>query len=155
VILIDVDPVGETWYTRHVRFLHQSTYVAHTLPPGNPRTWQPFTLTQQSWTDSLLPRKSVPDSTSVTECPWGGVHRPGRAWAILGESRTQSTHKVQYWYTLKFKYKLLQLRFMFWVYKWLEPQKTLQRIEQSLRKQFLSHSEHSLCPRRECYPSML
>jgi hypothetical protein len=34
------------------------------LPTGGPRTWQPFTLTQQSWTDSLLPIKSAPDSTS-------------------------------------------------------------------------------------------
>jgi hypothetical protein len=36
----------------------------HTLPTSGPHTWQPFTLTQQSWTDSLLPRKSAPDSTS-------------------------------------------------------------------------------------------
>jgi hypothetical protein len=36
----------------------------HTLSVSGPRTWQPFTLTQQSWTDSLLPRKSAPDSTS-------------------------------------------------------------------------------------------
>jgi hypothetical protein len=31
---------------------------------GSPHTRQPFTPTQQSWTDSLLPRKSAPDSTS-------------------------------------------------------------------------------------------
>jgi hypothetical protein len=31
---------------------------------ASPRTWQYFTLTQQSSTDSLLPRKSAPDSTS-------------------------------------------------------------------------------------------
>jgi hypothetical protein len=42
----------------------QSTYVRCTLPAGGPRTWQPFILTQQSWTDSLLLRKSAPDSTS-------------------------------------------------------------------------------------------
>jgi hypothetical protein len=40
------------------------TYVTHTLLAGGPRTWQPFTLTQQSWTDLLLLRKSAPDSTS-------------------------------------------------------------------------------------------
>jgi hypothetical protein len=34
------------------------------LPAGSPRMRQPFTPTQQSWTDSLLPRKSAPDSTS-------------------------------------------------------------------------------------------
>jgi hypothetical protein len=31
---------------------------------GGSRTWQHFTLTQQSWTNSLLLRKSAPDSTS-------------------------------------------------------------------------------------------
>jgi hypothetical protein len=31
----------------------QCTYVTHTLPAGSPHTWQPFTLTQQSCTDSL------------------------------------------------------------------------------------------------------
>jgi hypothetical protein len=41
-----------------------ATYAGHTFPTGDPRTWQSFTLTQQSWTDSLLPRKSAPDSTS-------------------------------------------------------------------------------------------
>jgi hypothetical protein len=29
---------------------------------------------------------------SVIEPPRGGVHRPGSAWVILGEARTQSTH---------------------------------------------------------------
>jgi hypothetical protein len=64
VIRIDVHPAGETWYTWHVRFLRQSTYTTRTLPVDDPRTWQPFTLTQQSWTDSPLLRKSSPDSTS-------------------------------------------------------------------------------------------
>jgi hypothetical protein len=48
---------GKPLPTRHVRFPHQSTYARRTLHVGGPRTWQPFTLTQQSWTDSLLPRK--------------------------------------------------------------------------------------------------
>jgi hypothetical protein len=55
---------GKTRPTHHVRFPSRSTYARHTLPAGSPRTWQPFTLTQQSWTDSLLMRKSAPDSTS-------------------------------------------------------------------------------------------
>jgi hypothetical protein len=55
---------GKTRWTCHVRFPRQSTYARRTLPAGGPRTWQPFTRTQQSWTDSLLPRKSAPDSTS-------------------------------------------------------------------------------------------
>jgi hypothetical protein len=55
---------GKTWPTRHVHFPRQSMYVWRTLPAGGPCTWQHFTLTQQSWTDSLLPRKSAPDSTS-------------------------------------------------------------------------------------------
>jgi hypothetical protein len=41
-----------------------ASYARRTLPAGGPCTWQPFTLTQQSWTDSLLLRKSAPDSTS-------------------------------------------------------------------------------------------
>jgi hypothetical protein len=50
--------------TRYVWFPCQSMYAWRTLHAGGPRIWQPFTLTQQSWTDSLLPRKSVSDSTS-------------------------------------------------------------------------------------------
>jgi hypothetical protein len=38
------------------------------LPAGSPRTWQTFMLTQQSWTDALLSRKSEPDSTSQPGC---------------------------------------------------------------------------------------
>jgi hypothetical protein len=53
----------KTWSTQHIRFPRQSTYATRTLPAGGPRIWQPFTLTQQSWADSLLPRKSAPDST--------------------------------------------------------------------------------------------
>jgi hypothetical protein len=63
-IQIDVHPTRKTWYTWHVCFLRQSTYATCMLPVGNPRTRQPFTLTQQSWTDSLLLRKSALDSTS-------------------------------------------------------------------------------------------
>jgi hypothetical protein len=63
---------GKTWPTRHVCFPHHSTYAQRTLPVGGSRTWQPFTLTQQSWTDSVLPRKSALDSTS----------QPG--WVIYG-----------------------------------------------------------------------
>jgi hypothetical protein len=47
------------------------------LSMGSFRMWQPFTLTQQSWIDSLLPRKSAPDSTSqpgwVTQQSWTNV----------------------------------------------------------------------------------
>jgi hypothetical protein len=63
---------GKTRPTRHACFPRQSTYVWRTLPTGSPLTWQPFTLTQQSWTDSLLPRKSAPNSTS----------QPG--WVVCG-----------------------------------------------------------------------
>jgi hypothetical protein len=34
------------------------------FPAGGPCKWQPLMLTQQSWIDLLLPRKSAPDSTS-------------------------------------------------------------------------------------------
>jgi hypothetical protein len=64
MIRIDIHPVGKIWYTWHIRFPRQSTYATHTLPAGGPHTWQPFMLAQQSWIDSLLPRKSAPDSTS-------------------------------------------------------------------------------------------
>jgi hypothetical protein len=48
---------GKTWYTRHVHFPRQSMYATRTLPTGSPRTWQPLTLTQQSWTDTTAPKK--------------------------------------------------------------------------------------------------
>jgi hypothetical protein len=74
MIRIDVHHIGETWYTRHVRFPRQSTYATLTLPTGGPHMWQPFTLTQQCWTDSLLPRKSAPDSTSQPGWVARGTH---------------------------------------------------------------------------------
>jgi hypothetical protein len=55
---------GKTWSTWHVRFPRQSTYATRMLPADGPNTWQHFTLTQQSWIDSLLSRKSASDSTS-------------------------------------------------------------------------------------------
>jgi hypothetical protein len=55
---------GKTRPTRHVCFPRQSTYARRMLPAGGPCTWQYFTLIQQSWTDSLPPRKSAPDSSS-------------------------------------------------------------------------------------------
>jgi hypothetical protein len=60
--------------TRHVRFPRQSTYARCTLPAGGPRTWQPFTPTQQSWTNSLHLRKSAPDSTSQPGWVVHGTH---------------------------------------------------------------------------------
>jgi hypothetical protein len=58
--------------------------------------WQPFTVTQQSWTDSLLPRKSDPDSSSqlswvacrtcLSFSPkhnqWSSVLKPNIYWQI-------------------------------------------------------------------------
>jgi hypothetical protein len=64
VIRINVHPIGEIWYTWYVPFPRQSTYATCTLPAGSPRMWQSFMLTKQSWTDTLLLRKSVPKSTS-------------------------------------------------------------------------------------------
>jgi hypothetical protein len=65
---------GKIQPTRHLRFPRQSMYVRRTLPMGSPRTWQFFTLTQQSWTDSLLLRKSTPDSTSQPGWVVHGIH---------------------------------------------------------------------------------
>jgi hypothetical protein len=44
------------------------------LPAGGPCTQQPFTPTQQSWTYSLLPIKSAPDSTSQPGWVVRGTH---------------------------------------------------------------------------------
>jgi hypothetical protein len=74
-IRISIHPTGETWYTWHVCFPRQSTYVTHMLTAGGPCTWQPFTLTQQSWTDSLFQRKSAPNSTSQLGWVARGTHR--------------------------------------------------------------------------------
>jgi hypothetical protein len=48
--------------------------VRSMLPAGGPYTWQPFTSRQQGWTDALLPRKSVPDSTSQPGWVIRGTH---------------------------------------------------------------------------------
>jgi hypothetical protein len=62
----------KTRCTQHVCFPCQFTYAPSMLPTGSWHTCQPFTLTQQSWTDSLLLRKSALDSTSQLD--WV-VHR--------------------------------------------------------------------------------
>jgi hypothetical protein len=66
VIRIDVHPAGETRLTQHVHFPHQSMYARHTLLAGGPRMWQPFMSHQQSWTESLLPRKRASDTIHRT-----------------------------------------------------------------------------------------
>jgi hypothetical protein len=57
---------GKTRPTRHVRFPHQSTYARRTLPAGGPHAWQPSRSHRQSWTESLLPKKSAPDTIPNT-----------------------------------------------------------------------------------------
>jgi hypothetical protein len=84
VIWIDVHHAGKIWSTRHICFPRQSTYATRMLPMGDLRTWQPFTLTQQSWTDALLPRKRAPDSTS----------QPG--WVVCG-THLSFSHKHNHW----------------------------------------------------------
>jgi hypothetical protein len=37
--------------------MRRSTYAIHMLFADSPHMWQPFTLTQQSWTDSTVPEK--------------------------------------------------------------------------------------------------
>jgi hypothetical protein len=61
---------GKTLPTQHVHFPHQSTYAWRTLPAGGPRMWQPFTSHQQSWTESLLPRKRAPDTIPSMPADW-------------------------------------------------------------------------------------
>jgi hypothetical protein len=47
-------------------------YTTHTLSVDSPHTWKPFTLTQQSWTDSLLLKKVLPTPPlSSSEWPVG------------------------------------------------------------------------------------
>jgi hypothetical protein len=67
---------------------------------------------------------------------------------------TINTHKHTIAY-YTFNYKLLQLSFTFKVLQKVEAQKMLQKISQSLQKPFLSHSEQSIFPRRECHLSAL
>jgi hypothetical protein len=64
VIWIDVHPTGENLiHTTHM--LSMPVHVRHSyVLVASPRTWQPFMLTQQSWTNSLLLWKSAPDSPS-------------------------------------------------------------------------------------------
>jgi hypothetical protein len=52
----------ESMYTLQGKPNIHDTYAFYTsprtLPVGNPRTWQPFTLTQWSWTDPTAPDKN-------------------------------------------------------------------------------------------------
>jgi hypothetical protein len=58
---------GKTWYTRHIRFPHQSTYATRTLSAGSPRTWQPFASHHQRWMDPTALEKKAPDTPSSAE----------------------------------------------------------------------------------------
>jgi hypothetical protein len=87
---------GKTRPTRHVRFPHQSTYARHTLPVGDPRTWQPSTSHRQGWTESLLPRKRAPDIIPSTPAdrstgpyPLSLPSQPMKQW------RKPNTHQQQ------------------------------------------------------------
>jgi hypothetical protein len=51
---------------QHDTYASQSTYVRRTLSAGGPRMWQPSTSCQQSWSESLLPRKRAPDTIHST-----------------------------------------------------------------------------------------
>jgi hypothetical protein len=82
---------GKIWPTHHVRFPRQSTYARRTLPADSSRTWQPFTLSQQGWIDSLLLRKSAPDSTSQPGWVVRGTHlsfSPNTAIEVVHLSQT-------------------------------------------------------------------
>jgi hypothetical protein len=47
-------------------------YTTHTLSVDSPHIWKPFTVTQQSWTDSLLLKKVLPTPPlSSAEWPVG------------------------------------------------------------------------------------
>jgi hypothetical protein len=57
-------PVGETWYTRHLRFSRQFTYATHTLPVGSPRMWQPFVQSStESNRSAALEKKGLPTTS--------------------------------------------------------------------------------------------
>jgi hypothetical protein len=75
----------KTWYTCHIRFPRQSTYATRTLLVSSPRTWQPFTLTQQSWTDPTAPEKK--DSR----------HNPQHIGWPIRMSATQFLSQHNYW----------------------------------------------------------
>jgi hypothetical protein len=64
-----------------------------------------------------------------TTSEWG-VRPPGLAWAILGEATTQSTHKA-YNTIYYISVNILHIRFTYWSFKRLPPQKVFQKIEQS------------------------
>jgi hypothetical protein len=48
---------GKIRPTHHVCFLHQSTYIWHTLPAGGIHTWQSFMSHRQGWTDTTASEK--------------------------------------------------------------------------------------------------
>jgi hypothetical protein len=64
---------------------------------GDPHTRQPLTPTQQSWTDSLLPIKSAPDSTSHPDWVVCGTHlsfSPNTAIEAVCLSQTSVNNKL-------------------------------------------------------------
>jgi hypothetical protein len=88
---------GKTRSTRHIRFPHQSMYARRMLSAGSPRTWQPFMSHQQSWTESLLPRKGLPTQSTahwLTD-PWVRTQFLSRAnqWSS-GESYTSINSRL-------------------------------------------------------------
>jgi hypothetical protein len=75
VIRIDVHPTGETWYTWHIRFPRQSTYITCTLPTGNPCTWQPFMKSLTALDRATAPEKkgSCPNPQHVGWLIYGSI----------------------------------------------------------------------------------
>jgi hypothetical protein len=89
---------GKTRPTQHVCFPRQSTYVRYMLPMGSPCTWQPFMSHQQSWTESLLPRKraldtihSTPADRSAGPYPVSLPNQPMKQWRKPNIYQQQAT----------------------------------------------------------------
>jgi hypothetical protein len=71
---IDVYPIGETWYIRHIRFPRQSTYATRTLLAGSPPYIATFDADPIELDGCTAPEKNAPDSTSQPDWVARGTH---------------------------------------------------------------------------------
>jgi hypothetical protein len=125
--------------------------LASQPPPGPTGQWPLHTASScqvHSWGDTYF--GGICDRTTSMRGSSTRISLSDSRWS----ENTINTHKYNtniHW-SLNISYYNLGLHFKFTK---VEAQKMPQRIKQSLRKRFLSCSQHSLHPRRECHPSVL
>jgi hypothetical protein len=77
--------IRESWWFKSMYILQEKSDTHDTYALMTSRMWQPFMLTQQSWTDALLHRKRAPILIHITSTDWStGPHHflsPNNHWS--------------------------------------------------------------------------